>query len=99
MSHFIIRKPIITEKSLAQVQKENIYLFEVDALAHKHQIKHEIEKLFDVEVATVRTVMQSVKIKRTGRRRMPVASIPKKKAYIELKPGHKIDVFDILREE
>ncbi len=99
MSQLIIRKPIITEKSLLQVQKENIYLFEVDALAHKNQIKHEIEKLFNVEVQTVRTVMQPVKIKRTGRRRTPMASTPKKKAFVMLKEGHKIDLFDILREE
>lgn len=99
MAHFIIRSPIITEKSLLQVQQQNVYLFEVDALAHKNQIKHEIEKLFGVQVKTVRTVMQPTQIKRTGKRRSPTVVTPKKKAFVELKDGFKIDLFDILREE
>lgn len=92
----LIRKPLITEKSLMQAQQENVYLFEVDPMANKHQIKNLIEKTYKVEVVSVRTVMQPVKNKRTGRRRVSTPTSPKKKAFVHLKAGQKIEIFEVM---
>lgn len=98
MKTYLVRKPIITEKSVMQAQTQNVYLFEVHHRANKDQVKEIIQKMFDVTVESVRTVMQPVKIKRTGRKRVAVASVPKKKAFVKVKDGQKIDLFDIATE-
>ena len=52
----IIIKPIVTEKLTAQGEKLNRYGFIVDRKANKLQIKEEVEKLYNVSVASVNTV-------------------------------------------
>ena len=93
-----IRKPIITEKSVAEAQAKNIYLFEVTPRANKHQISTEVERVYKVTVESVRTVMKPVKMKRSGRRRMVRQTAPSKKAFVHVKAGQKIAVFDIVQE-
>ena len=44
----IIRRPIITEASMAQTERKR-YVFEVDVRATKPQIKKAIEEIFDVQ--------------------------------------------------
>lgn len=95
MPTVIVRKPIITEKSVAEAQEKNIYLFEVNPRANKHQISAEVEKMYAVTVQSVRTVMQSAKKKRTGKKRVVRFTTPKKKAFVHVKAGQKITVFDI----
>ena len=85
-AHDIIRRPIITEKSLAGVQNK-VYTFEVALDANKHEIKKAVESIFDVQVAKVNTVTTMGKIKRMGRSegRTPTT----KKAYVILKKDSK----------
>jgi len=52
MSQTILVKPIITEKSIDRVH-DQLYTFEVDKGANKHQIKEAVEKLFSVNVRSV----------------------------------------------
>ena len=53
-SHDIIRKPVITEKSMAAMA-ENKYTFIVHISANKSQIKRAVEEVFNVKVADVKT--------------------------------------------
>ncbi len=51
----VIIKPYVTEKSLLMIEKENKLTFIVRRSATKTQIKHAVEKLFDVKVVKVNT--------------------------------------------
>ena len=89
----VIKKPIITEKSLAAT-KNNNYTFEVDRLATKPQIKVAIKKLFNVDVVNIRTMIKkSIKVA-TGRKRLPGKTATTKKAIVEIKSGQSIKVFE-----
>ena len=61
----IIRKPIITEQSMADVADKK-YVFEVAMAANKTEIKAAVEEIFGVKVAKVNTVRMMGKMKRTG---------------------------------
>ncbi|MFO3665571.1 MULTISPECIES: 50S ribosomal protein L23 [unclassified Anaerococcus] len=61
----IIKRPIITEKSMSLLD-ENKYTFEVDKNANKPEIKAAIEQIFDgVKVQKVRTMNYEGKKVRT----------------------------------
>lgn len=51
----ILQKPKTTEKIVRMVESENMLAFETDRKAKKNQIKIEVEKLFNVKVASVNT--------------------------------------------
>jgi large subunit ribosomal protein L23 len=89
----VIIKPIITEKTLNQVQK-NVYVFQVNHRASKGLIKQAVEKLFDVKVCKVNTVTITGKVKKTGRRRLPKKQSNIKKAFVFLAKDQKIDLFE-----
>ena len=62
----IIKRPIITEKSMLLVENENKYTFEVNKHANKIQIKKAIEELFEVKVLKVNVINTTPKKKRVG---------------------------------
>ncbi|WP_297435165.1 50S ribosomal protein L23 [uncultured Clostridium sp.] len=65
-SHDIIRKPVITEKSMAAMA-EGKYTFTVHVSANKVQVKNAIEEIFNnVKVADVKTMKYDGKTKRVG---------------------------------
>ena len=64
-SHDIIRKPVITEKSMAAMA-ENKYTFIVHINSNKSQIKRAVEEVFGVKVASVQTIRTMGKTKRMG---------------------------------
>ncbi|MCH7951669.1 50S ribosomal protein L23 [Patescibacteria group bacterium] len=90
---YIVKRPIITEKSMAQTAK-NQYTFEVDASASKGQIRKAVENAFDVEVIAVRTAKISGKRRRVGKLRREITKPDSKKAIVEVKSGQKIDIFE-----
>ncbi len=57
MSVNIIIKPIITEKMSSQSERLNKYGFMVDRKATKDEIRDAIEKLYDVKVESVNTMI------------------------------------------
>ena len=61
----IIRKPVITEQSMADVADKK-YVFEVAMAANKTEIKAAVEEIFGVKVSKVNTVRMQGKLKRTG---------------------------------
>ena len=62
----IIIKPVITEKSMDELQNGK-YTFKVAKNANKIEIKKAVEALFGVEVAKVNTLNVDGKAKRVGR--------------------------------
>jgi large subunit ribosomal protein L23 len=95
MNPYLIKKPIVTEKSLRLANSDNVYTFQVSLKASKPQIKAAIEELFAVEVERVNTIIMPSKRRRVGKKRMPKLETVKKKALIKLKPGQTIELFDI----
>jgi len=91
----ILKSPVITEKSVILKEdstEENdarkqgqVLTFRVDKKATKPEIKGAVEEIFNVKVATVRTVQYDGKVKKRGRieGRRPGF----KKAYVTLRKG------------
>ncbi len=95
MATTIIKRPVITEKSLKLANESNIYTFEVMATARKNQVKDAIEMLFGVNVVSVNTIKKYRVKKRTGKKRMPTLLASTKKALLTLKEGQTIELFDL----
>ena len=71
-SYDIIKRPIITEKSMKVLtDKEGNeirkYTFEVPKTVNKIEIKYAVEEVFGVKVAKVNTMNYDGKLKRMGR--------------------------------
>jgi large subunit ribosomal protein L23 len=91
--HDVIVEPLITEKSTIVKEKRGVLAFRVARSANKIEIKHAIEELFNVKVATVRTQNVHGKAKTVGRFRGQRPDW--KKAYVTLRPGEKtIEYFE-----
>ena len=87
----VIVEPVISEKSYA-LMADGKYTFRVNDRAHKTQIRHAVEEIFDVTVVTVRTARVRSKPKRRGTHNGRTRSW--KKAIVELAPGEKIELFE-----
>ncbi|MDD6763229.1 MAG: 50S ribosomal protein L23 [Candidatus Ornithomonoglobus sp.] len=98
-SYDIIKRPIITEKSMkVELDREGNeikkYTFEVPKTVNKLEIKYAVEEVFGVKVAKVNTMNYQGKLKRMGRNEGRRASW--KKAIVTLKPDSKtIEFFDM----
>jgi large subunit ribosomal protein L23 len=90
-SHSIIRRPSVTEKNTDLRASQNKYVFEVAPTATKQQIRQAVEKLFNVKVISVNTMVVKGKKKRTGR--FAGYRSDWKKAIVRLAEGQKIDKF------
>ena len=85
----VILAPVITEKATI-ASEHNKVTFKVRQDATKPQIKEAVEKLFDVKVKRVNTLVREGKQKIfKGRRGQRSDS---KRAIVTLEEGHKIDV-------
>ncbi len=85
----VIVAPIITEKATL-ASENNKVVFKVARNATKPQIKDAVEKLFDVKVKSVNTLIRKGKTK-AFRGSLGTQS-PTKKAIVTLEEGHRIDV-------
>lgn len=87
----VIKKPIVTEKASALKAEANKVVFAVDRAANKLDVKHAIEKLFEVKVTDVQTMVFRGKHRRVG------AAMGQrqnwKKAIVTLAEGTDLDVF------
>lgn len=85
----VLVAPHVSEKSTMANEISNTVVFKVTKDANKAEIKAAVEKLFEVEVNSVRTLNVKGKTKRHGQ------SFGKrsdwKKAYVVLKEGQDID--------
>lgn len=88
---YIIRKPVLTEKSTDAMNDQGRYTFEVDRRATKTDIKNAIEKLYDVHVEGVQTRTQKGKLKRL--RYGYVREAVRKTATVRVREGEVIELF------
>jgi large subunit ribosomal protein L23 len=85
----VIIAPVITEKA-TYASERNQVIFKVARNATKPQIKEAVEKLFDVKVTAVNTLVRKGKVKTVRGRRGVQSDL--KKAIVTLAEGHRIDV-------
>ncbi len=89
----VLKRPVVTEKSMIATDEENKVSFEVDLHANKLMIKHAVEKAFDVTVVNVNVLVMAAKTSRRGsttRIRHPKW----KKAVVTLRAGDRIQLFE-----
>ena len=96
--------PILSEKSYA-ISKKRFYVFSVPRSINKISIAKQIEEQFDVQVASVNVTTIKGKSKKvisiTGKRYLNSEGSRStiKKAYVYLKEGFSLPIFDALEEE
>jgi large subunit ribosomal protein L23 len=86
----VLLAPVVTEKAYAQID-ENKYSFRVHPDAHKTQVRHAVEELFDVKVLRVNISKVQPKPKRRGLHRGTKPGW--KKAVVQLRAGDTIEIF------
>lgn len=88
----IIRPLVLTEKGETLKEEENKVLFQVALKSNKREIKRAVEKLFNVDVIDVNTMVVRGKVGRIGRR---FGKRPNwKKAVVTLREGDSIEFFE-----
>jgi len=92
--HNIIRRPIITEKSIQCRESLNQVTFQVRSDANKIEIRNAIEKLLDTRVLSVNTMIVRGKNKRVGR--FSGRRSNWKKAIVTLAEGETIEALDLM---
>ena len=85
----VILSPVITEKA-TMLSESNKVVFRVRKDATKPQIKEAVERLFDVKVVAVNTLVTKGKVKMFRGRRGQRSDV--KKAIVTLAEGQSIDV-------
>ena len=85
----VIVAPVITEKA-TMASEHNKVVFKVAGKATKPQIKEAVEKLFDVKVKNVNTLIRQGKVKMFKNKVGQQSDV--KRAIVTLEEGHRIDV-------
>ncbi|MCC6193359.1 MAG: 50S ribosomal protein L23 [Burkholderiales bacterium] len=85
----VIVSPVITEKATT-ASEHNQVIFKVARTATKPQIKEAVEKLFDVKVKKVNTLVRKGKTR--AFRGVAGQLSDTKRAVVTLEEGHRIDV-------
>ena len=95
MFHEIIKKPLITEKTIKLAETENKYSFLVNPKVNKIEIAKAIAKHFKVVVLDVNVVNYIGKVVAFGKRRLKGRKKSYKKAVVTLKQGDTLQDFSI----
>ncbi|MCX7607017.1 MAG: 50S ribosomal protein L23 [Bacteroidia bacterium] len=99
----ILLKPLFTEKAIELSRKKNrkgahTYAFKVHRDATKPEIAAAVESFYQVSVDEVRTALLPARIRRrytrTGVQESRLPSY--KKAYVRLKPGQELNLYENL---
>jgi large subunit ribosomal protein L23 len=85
----VIVSPVVTEKA-TMASEHNKVVFKVASKATKPQIKEAVEKLFDVKVKSVNTLVRKGKTKVFRGNLGSQSDV--KRAVVTLEEGHRIDV-------
>lgn len=104
LDHYaIIKFPLTTESAMKKIEDNNTLVFIVDIKANKHQIKHAVRKLYDIDVSKVNTLIRCVRWRREfgGKPRVGLTTVSffpfrpdgEKKAYVRLAPDY--DALDV----
>lgn len=92
----VIKKPLLTEKSSELRGNVEQVVFEVDLKANKIEIRRSIEKIFNVKVKNVQTLICRGKDKRIGK--FIGRQKNWKKAMVSFESGTNLDVFGMEEE-
>ena len=87
----IVRRPIVLTEKSNLLRNANKVIFEVSRDANKIQIRQAVEKLFNVKVESVNTLVMRGKDRRMGRGKAKMQNW--KKAMVTLAEGQSIDFF------
>src|SRR5215471_9721193 len=87
----IIKRPIVLTEKSNRLRDKNTVVFEVLRSANKVEIKEAVQKLFNVKVKSVNTLVMRGKDRRMGRGYAKTQNW--KKAMVTLKEGSNIDFF------
>ncbi len=85
----VLKAPHVSEKASMAADRDNQFVFKVAKDATKAEIKAAVEKLWEVKVKAVNTVVVKGKVKRFGRSEGKRSDW--KKAYVSLQEGFDID--------
>lgn len=88
----VLIQAMISEKATTMQEQQNCYMFKVAIDANKLQIKQAVEKAFNVKVGDVTVSRVKGKNKKLGRFEGRRADW--KKAFVRLKGGDKIELFE-----
>lgn len=92
----VVLKPVITEKSM-RLAASGTYMFNVSMSANKPLVAQAVKEQFKVDATQVRIAITKGKVKRlkgvAGKRK------DSKRAFVTVKKGQKIGVFEITQEE
>jgi len=93
----VIVKPIITEKASSLSESSNRFSFIVNRKANKLEIKNAVERLYNVTVVSVNTLVYGggkSSSKYTNRGIVMQGNNPVKKAVVTVADGETIDLFN-----
>ena len=88
----IIDRPIALTEKATQLREQNKVIFRVNRRANKIQIRDAIQKLFNVTVVDINTLVMRGKERRMGRGYSKLHNW--KKAIVTLKEGDTIEFFE-----
>jgi len=88
----IILGPVMTEKAYKSNRQLKKLVLRIHPQANKPQVKEAVERLFDVKVENVRTLIRKGKIHRVNRLKTQKSST--KKAIVTLKEGYSVDIWE-----
>ena len=54
-------KPIVTEKAVMMIERDNVLTFAIDNRKNKDEIKKDVEEIFNVKVEKIRTLIRNNK--------------------------------------
>jgi large subunit ribosomal protein L23 len=89
----VLKRPVVTEKTMIATEEANKVSFEVDLRANKLMVKQAVEKAFKVSVVDINMLVMPAKTSKRGstvRIRLPKW----KKAIVTLAPGDRIQLFE-----
>jgi len=89
----VLKRPVVTEKTMYELHGQRKYVFEVDMRANKLQIKDAVETAFDVTVDKVHVMVMPAKTLTRGNR-IRTRKPKWKKAVVTLVQGDSIQLFE-----
>ena len=88
---FVIRNPLVTEKTTFASSEFNRYTFEVDTRADKGQIKRAVEELYGVRVMSVATQNRKGQMRRNRYGHWRTKDV--KQATVKIHADDRIELF------
>jgi large subunit ribosomal protein L23 len=88
----ILQGPVLTNKAQEHYEDKGQLLIKVHPQSNKPQIKHALEKLFNVKVDGIRVVVRKGKNKSNRKTRTISTGVTRKHAYITLAAGYSLDL-------